>query len=223
MKMKKGLLIAFEGIDGTGKTSLAIMLKKRFEALSFTIEIFKEPTNITEAGKKIRESYVNDRPSLETELQWFLEDRGWDVEHRILPALEEKKIVFMDRYFFSTACYQGVRNNNDWESILNTNRDKFPEPDLTIIFDLDVKVAIQRIVKDRSKINTFEGQQYLQQVRDLFLEIYNNDQVGNYFLIDSEQSIEDIVEILYNLIHGLIKKEVLVDEEELKEENKIDT
>jgi len=201
----KGLLIAFEGIDGTGKTSLARILKAQLEALDHTVVIFKEPTNETEAGKKIRASYVDGRPPVKTELQWFLEDREWDVTNRIQPALNESKIVFLDRYFFSTACYQGVRKNNNWKSILVMNRAKFPEPDLTIIFDLNPEVALQRIITDRTKSTTFEGLQYLHQVRELFLEIYREDKIGNYLLVNSNQTIDEIAELLFNKIIKLIK------------------
>ncbi|NHJ32401.1 MAG: dTMP kinase, partial [Asgard group archaeon] len=141
MEQRKGIFIAFEGIDGTGKTTMALNLKERLEKLGYSVVIYKEPTNETEAGKKIRASYLEERATLEQELEWFIEDREWNVNTRILPALAENKIVFLDRYFFSTACYQGVRKSKDWISILELNRKKFPEPDLTIIFDLDVQVA----------------------------------------------------------------------------------
>ncbi|MCE7745962.1 MAG: dTMP kinase [Candidatus Heimdallarchaeota archaeon] len=218
MEQKKGLLIAFEGIDGTGKTTLAQMLKERLEALGHSVVMFKEPTNETEAGKKIRASYVEGRASLDIELQWFIEDREWNVTTRILPALAENKIVFLDRYFFSTACYQGVRKNNDWFSILELNRKKFPEPDLTIIFDLDVQLAVKRIMRERSNANTFEGIQNLRDVRALFLEMFQLDTIGNYLLINAEKSIEEILELLYAKLLELINKTPLKESSSKEEE-----
>jgi len=218
VEQKKGLLIAFEGIDGTGKTTLAQMLKERLEALGHSVVIFKEPTNETEAGKKIRASYVEGRASLDIELQWFIEDREWNVTTRILPALAENKIVFLDRYFFSTACYQGVRKNNDWFSILELNRKKFPEPDLTIIFDLDVQLAVKRIMRERSNANTFEGMQNLRDVRALFLEMFQLDTIGNYLLINAEKSIEEILELLYAKLLELINKTPLKESSSKEEE-----
>lgn len=218
MEQKKGLLIAFEGIDGTGKTTLALMLKERLEVSGYSVVMFKEPTNETEAGKKIRASYIEERASLDIELQWFIEDREWNVTTRILPALAENKIVFLDRYFFSTACYQGVRKNNDWVSILELNRKKFPEPDLTIIFDLDVQLAIKRIMKDRSNANTFEGMQNLRDVRALFLEMFQLDTIGNYFLVNAEKSIEEILELLYTKLLEVIDKAPLKESSPKEEE-----
>ncbi|MCK5297940.1 MAG: dTMP kinase [Candidatus Heimdallarchaeota archaeon] len=220
MEQKKGLLIAFEGIDGTGKTTIAQMLKERLEALGQSVVMFKEPTNETEAGKKIRASYLEGRASLDIELQWFIEDREWNVTTNILPALAENKIVFLDRYFFSTACYQGVRKNNDWVSILELNRKKFPEPDLTIIFDLDVQLAVKRIMRERSNANTFEGMQNLRDVRALFLEIFQLDTIGNYLLINAEKSIEEILELLFAKLLELLDKDPL-KESSSKENEKV--
>ena len=220
MEQKKGLLIAFEGIDGTGKTTLALMLKERLEVSGYSVVMFKEPTNETEAGKKIRASYIEERASLDIELQWFIEDREWNVTTRILPALAENKIVFLDRYFFSTACYQGVRKNNDWVSILELNRKKFPEPDLTIIFDLDVQLAIKRIMKDRSNANTFEGMQNLRDVRALFLEMFQLDTIGNYFLVNAEKSIEEILELIYTKLLEVIDKAPLKETSSKEKEKK---
>ncbi|MHA1211870.1 MAG: dTMP kinase [Candidatus Heimdallarchaeota archaeon] len=213
MDKTTGLLIAFEGIDGTGKSTIAKLLKDKLVAIGYNVVIFKEPTNETEAGKKIRASYSEGRVSLEQELQWFIEDRAWNVKTRIQPALKQNKIVFLDRYFFSTACYQGARMNGDWTGILQTNRSQFPEPDLTIIFDLDPEIALDRIMKDRNESNTFEGLDYLTQVRGLFLEIYTNDEIGNYLKVDSTKSIEEISLEIFITIQHLILERLLAQNE----------
>ena len=207
---RNGLLIAFEGIDGTGKSTQVNLMKTMLEEMGLKVVIYKEPTNETEAGKKIRASYVEGRVSLEKELAWFIEDRQWNVSTRVLPAITEGKIVFLDRYFFSTACYQGVRKNGDWKTILEMNREKFPEPDLTVIFDLDPEIARKRIMKSRKESNTFEGLDYLVSVRNLFLEIYSTDKNGHYLLIDSSQEIADIASKLFVKIYELVKRQSLV-------------
>ena len=206
MKNYKGYIIAFEGIDGSGKTTIATNTKKRIEKHGFQVAIFKEPTNETDAGKKIRASYNTERPSFEIELQWFIEDRTWDVKNRILPALAQNQVVFMDRYYYSTACYQGVRNNNNWKAILDLNRKKFPEPDLTIIFDINPDIALKRILSVRNKINSFEVLQNLINVRNLFLEIYNKDKIGNFVLVDGSKSIRSITTFVTKLILNLLNR-----------------
>jgi dTMP kinase len=204
LEERNGLFIVLEGIDGTGKTTQAKLLKKRLVKLGYKVAIFKEPTNETDAGKKIRTSYTTERPTLETELEWFIEDRDWNVKTRVLPALESKQIVILDRYFYSTACYQGARKDGEWRNILALNRSMFPEPDLTVIFDLDPQIAIERITRTRKSSNTFEGIEYLVKVRDLFLEMYNKDTHGNYFLIDASQRIKKIFRQLFERVLPLI-------------------
>jgi dTMP kinase len=206
LEKRNGLFIVFEGIDGTGKSTQAKILREFLLDMGYQVEIFKEPTKETDAGKKIRASYTSDRPSLETELQWFIEDREWNVNTRVLPSLKTKKIVFLDRYYFSTTCYQGARKNGNWHFILKLNRSKFPEPDLTIIFDLKPKIALKRIKQTRQKSNTFEGIFYLRKVRKLFLKLYKSDYKGTYLLIDGRKSIDEITTILKKEILILIKE-----------------
>jgi dTMP kinase len=224
---KKGLFIVFEGIDGSGKTTLIEMLKDVLEQQTYSIVVLKEPTNETDAGKKIRESYVTGRVPFEEELQWFIDDREWNVNTNIKPALEAKSIILQDRYFFSTVCYQGVRNNNDWSSIIKLNRSKFPEPDLTIVIDVEPKLALERITKDRVKENSFEALENLRNVRNLFLEVINNDPIGNYLLIDGSDSLEEISEEiqlnLYLLIENLNPQLQLVAQQPLKSKDEEST
>jgi dTMP kinase len=206
LEERNGLFIVFEGIDGTGKSTQAKILREFLLDMGYQVVMYKEPTNETDAGKKIRASYTTDRPSLETELQWFIEDREWNVNTQVLPSLKDKKIIFLDRYYFSTVCYQGARKNGNWQNILKLNRSKFPEPDLTIIFDLKPKIALSRIKQTRQKGNTFEGLSYLRKVRKLFLKLYKSDKIGTYLLIDSRKTIDEISTILKPKIMDLIKE-----------------
>jgi len=203
-EQKKGLFVVFEGIDGTGKTSLIKMLKAILEQEKYSIVVLKEPTNETEAGSKIRESYDSGRVPFEEELQWFIDDREWNVNANILPALKEGHIILQDRYFFSNASYQGVRKNDDWASIIAINRTMFPEPDLTIIIDVEPEIALERITKDRVKENSFEALENLRKVRNLFLEIANYDIDGNFLLIDGSKTLEEIAEEIHLNIQELI-------------------
>lgn len=204
IELNKGLLIAIEGIDGTGKSTIAKSLQENLSKMGYQIVVFKEPTNETEAGKKIRKSYLEGRTSVEEELNWFIEDRKWDVENNILPSINEKKIVILDRYYFSTACYQGVRMNNQWQDILAQNRAFFPEPDMTIIIDVNPKIALTRITKERKESNSFEGLDYLDKVRKLFLEIIEEDIIGNYVLIDGSKSLEKVIEEINAIVEDFI-------------------
>lgn len=215
MLLRKGLLIALEGIDGSGKTTLAKSTKERLEKQGLSVVIFKEPTDQTEAGKKIRQSYHDKRPSPQKELEWFIEDREWDVTNRILPALAQKKIVFLDRYYYSTACYQGIRMKNDWEKILKINRERFPEPDLTIIIDVPPKIALSRISSNRHYQTSFEKLSELDKIRKLFLKIYEEDKQGNFKLLDGKQELQKLEEELFEIITELVSCSLIKQDREI--------
>jgi dTMP kinase len=181
------------------------MIKDELTTDGYSVVVYKEQNNKTKAGKKIRKSYSTKRTSFEQELNWFIEDRAWNIKQRVRPALENGKIVFLDRYFFSTTCYQGARKEDTWEMIIHLNRERFPEPDLTIIFDVQPEVALERITHARKKSNTFEGLDYLKKVRELFLTLYTKDPVGNYLLIDSSKPLEIIKKEVLEAILKLLK------------------
>ncbi|MBT3366067.1 MAG: dTMP kinase, partial [Nitrospina sp.] len=108
MKPARGVLIVFEGIDGTGKSTQCNLLAKSLSEKKVPNIALAEPTRGT-WGMKIRRLLSEGRGDIspEEELSWFVNDRKEDIEINIMPALKENKVVIMDRYYFSTAAYQG--------------------------------------------------------------------------------------------------------------------
>jgi dTMP kinase len=106
-ELERGILIVFEGIDGGGKTSqaerlLGILMEKGFDTVYFW-----EPSD-SRWGRIIREKAVqNDSLTPEEELDLFLRDRRENVEMNLKPALAARRVVILDRYYFSTMAYQG--------------------------------------------------------------------------------------------------------------------
>jgi len=109
------------------------------------------------------------RLSPEDELDLFIEDRRWNVEQNIKPALTSGKIVLMDRYYLSTIAYQSARGLD--ASIIQARNEAFaPIPDLVLLFDLDPDIALRRISQNRGETpNLFEKAEYLREVRQNFL------------------------------------------------------
>lgn len=159
------MLIAIEGIDGSGKTSLARYLEKKLKEIGFDTILLKEPTK-SEYGKKIMKS---DNLSPEEELELFILDRKYDVENNILPALRDGKLVIMDRYYYSTMAYQGALGLSV-EEIRKKNEEIAPKPDLVIFLDIDPEKAVRRVSR-RGKPDRFENPDYLKRVREIFLSI----------------------------------------------------
>ena len=198
-RLRRGVLIAIEGIDGVGKTTQSIRLVERLNALGFEAVRFFEPTDETNEGIAVRESFSRGGPVSNHELlALFITDRRYDVETHIAPALSDRKIVVMDRYFLSTAAYQS--DNIPWQEILEMNREFAPEPDIIIIVDWPPEMAMELLAKRGSALTNAENESRLLQVRKRYLEMASADS-GNYKVIEEIAYVEDVAdEILDTLL-----------------------
>jgi dTMP kinase len=196
MTVKVPYFIVFEGIDGSGKTSLSRMLLNDLEEKRYRVAWFREPGD-SKWGRKIRElARSNDRIPIEEELNYFIEDRRLNVKDNILPALKQNKIVILDRYFFSTACYQGARGL-DIEEILRLNREFAPEPDCTFIIDVDVDTALERIRQNRNEsARLFEKASYLARVRENYRQL----KAPHLHILDGSRPLETIFQEIRRIL-----------------------
>ncbi|WP_446007876.1 dTMP kinase [Candidatus Electrothrix sp.] len=162
-----GMLIAFEGIDGTGKSTQVQLLAHFLEEQGFPVVTTYEPTD-SEYGRRIRELY-KDRSSCtpEEELNLFIEDRRLHVHEFIKPELAAGKIILTDRYYYSTAAYQGAAGMDTGEIFA---RNSFaPRPSLVLLLTMDPEVSIARIREGRGEeLNDFEQLDQLRKVADHF-------------------------------------------------------
>lgn len=166
-----GRLIVIEGIDGTGKSTQAKLLASWLESLGHSVKVSREPTD-GPWGKRLRDSANCGRLTPEDELEYFLNDRRQHVDETILPAIADGKIVILDRYYFSSMAYQGIRGL-DPAMIRKKNEEFAPVPDLLLVLDLDVDTAVTRIGNRGDQANEFEQREALQRCRDLFLQLAN--------------------------------------------------
>ena len=187
------LFIVFEGIDGSGKSTQCDLLFGHAASLGLQAVRLAEPTDGT-WGRTIRSMLkTTDMPSAEEQLRLFILDRQDDVKSNILPALNEKKIVIMDRYYYSNAAYQGAAGLAP-EHIIAENRNmRFPEPDRVYFVDIPPETAIQRVSGRRNKTKEiFEKESFLRKVREIFLSIADE----RFLVIDGTKSIEEIFDII---------------------------
>ncbi|MEM3726250.1 MAG: dTMP kinase [Candidatus Bathyarchaeia archaeon] len=206
-RLKHGVLIAIEGIDGAGKTTQAKILLETLIKKGYDAVCFHEPTD-GKWGRKIKELATNGRYKIspEVELQFFYLDRLEDVKRNIQPALQRKKIVIMDRYYLSSVAYQGARGL-DLDLIEKKNETIAPIPNIAIIIDLNSEVALTRIRYKRNEIpNYFERKKYLEHVRQIFLKRFSNR--TNVRIIDGDDTrpIQMIASDIWKIVEPIIKE-----------------
>jgi dTMP kinase len=193
--MKKSLIV-FDGIDGSGKTTYANLLRVVLERDGYSVILTKEPTD-GKWGKIIKEIMFKSR-ELEGRgkelLELFINDRKEHVEKVIQPSLKDGKIVIVDRYYFSTIAYQGALGIDPGE-IKKINESFAPIPDLVFLLDISPERALSRIKINRGDIpNLFEEKKYLIEVS----RIFNNINEPYIIKIDAERPIHEIFgDILY--------------------------
>ncbi len=183
------MLIVFEGIDGSGKTSLSRLFFRYVTDRGTQAVWLREPTD-SPLGSKIRRiAQKNERIAPQRELDYFIRDRRWDVTHNILPALRAGRTIILDRYFYSNACYQGARGL-DMDDIIELNLSFAPRPDLTFVIDVDVDRALERIRSSRPGLAAlFEKKDFLLQVRQNYRKLTGPDVV----LIDGNPDLESVL------------------------------
>ncbi len=201
MNNAKPLFIVFEGIDGSGKTTISRMLQDHLEAQGRETAWLREPGD-SQWGRKIRH-LANHKESIpiEEELQYFLKDREWNVNTNIRPSLEQQKTVILDRYFWSSACYQGARGL-DMHHIIRLNRRFAPDPDITFVIDVDVDTALARIKNSREvEAKLFEKKEFLQKVRANYLSLKSE---SNFFFIDGSGPPEEVFRHVKESLKGYL-------------------
>jgi len=186
-ELKKGLLIVFEGIDGAGKSTQIKLVADLLKSQGYPVVCFQEPTQ-GKWGQLIRQKAV-EAGSLSSaeELELFLRDRQENVELNLLPALRERKIVLLDRYYFSTMAYQGARGLNV-DEIKRKNEAFAPRPDLVFILLVEPKLSLQRITSRQRKEILFEEESYLTKVNKLFASFKEE----NIIHLDASASPDEI-------------------------------
>jgi len=166
--VNRGRLVAFEGVDGSGKsTQLALLAAALREAGRGVVET-REPTEGS-IGRRIRAmARSGERPAPAEELRWFVEDRREHVRDVIGPGLAAGLVVLTDRYYLSTAAYQGARGL-DPARLLAEAEAEFPKPDLALVLDVEPETGLERVAARGGRAEpAFEDARYLVAVAAAF-------------------------------------------------------
>src|SRR3989344_3461755 len=172
--MTSGVFIAFEGIDGCGKSTTARTTAERIRASGRSCLLTEEPTD-GPIGRSIRLILTKQAPMMDPfALQrLFVRDRREHIERIILPALQEGTVVVSDRYWLSTVAYGML--NDPLEKLIALHEEvlgnAFLRPDKTFLLDLDPAVALERMRHSRTTLTHFERIEKLTRIRENYRAI----------------------------------------------------
>ena len=194
-----GILISLEGPDGAGKTTVLKEILPEIQKMKREIVPTREPGGVRVA-EEIRQIILdpkNTEIDSKTELMLFAAARRLHMQEKMLPALQAGKVVIVDRFIDSSVAYQGYGRDLgvevvDWLNYFATDGLK---PDLTLYFDVDTDVALERIMKilaDEVNRLDLERAEMHRKVREGYLEIVVKEP-ERFVKIDASQPLEKVV------------------------------
>jgi dTMP kinase len=200
----KGIFIAFEGGEGTGKSTQSKMLKKWLEQEGEEVVLSREPggTDLGQGLRKILLGHETGVISPRAEALLYAADRAHHVFSTIRPALDRGDVVITDRYFDSSIAYQGAGRVLEPNEVARISRWATESlfPTLTIIIDMPAEVGLGRL-KSRDRLEA-EPLAFHERVRNEFLQIASMDP-ERYLIVDGLQPIDDIHEQIISRVGEL--------------------
>lgn len=212
-KLTQGVLIALEGIDGSGKTTVARMLSELLINDNYDVISTKEPGS-TVLGVKIREIVQTQDKALEHKAEFllFAADRAQHFTEVVIPALAVHKIVISDRMADSSLAYQGYGRNVVIEYIEHINHWVMNGimPHITFYVRIPVADALERIKKTRP-LSAFEKEvSFLERVLCGFEMRYESDKRSDVVIIDGKKSVESLAHETYTYVKKWIQENDLM-------------
>lgn len=207
-----GVFITLEGPDGSGKTTMIKLIGEYLEKKGIDFIITREPGG-TLIGEKIRDIILdnaNINMGIETEALLYAASRGQHVHEKIIPALEQGKVVICDRFLLSSLAYQGVGRGLGIEEVKSINdfglRGVYP--DLILFFHVDPEITLKRKFKDSTgdRLEN-EGSNFHKRVYSGYMELLEM-YPENIKLIDANRSIEEV------LLQSIEEIDKILDREE---------
>ena len=204
--MKNGVIISFEGPDGAGKTSVLERIIPLLQAQGLSVLATREPGGVAIA-ERIREvildvHHVN--MDYKTELLLYMAARRQHYVEKVLPALENGKIVLIDRFIDSSIAYQGSGRGLDEANItqLNDFATDGRKPDITIYLDIESELGLQRIAQNAEReVNRLDLEKLdmHQRVRQGYLRLAEQEK-DRIVTIDASRDLDSVVEEVYQVI-----------------------
>ena len=201
-----GLFIAFEGGEGSGKTTQARLTSIWLRELGYDVETTREP-GATKIGMRLRALLLDTAHtgmSARAETLMYAADRAEHVDGVITPALERGAIVITDRYVDSSLAYQGAGRSLPVDEIarINSWATGGRVPDLTILLDMDPLAGLNRRARSADRLEAEPADFHLR-VRAGFLALAHADP-GHYLVLDADRPPEEITRDIQDRIRGML-------------------
>ena len=189
----QGKFITLEGIEGSGKSTNLVTIKSILDQYKIDYVLTREPGG-GPLGPHLRKLLLDKDQSISptVEMLLMMADRRDHVDNLINPNLDKGIWVISDRYLDSTIAYQGGGRQLDIDLITSLSASlKLPTPDLTLLFDLPVDVALER-AKERSELDRFEREpkDFHSRIRESYLELASTNH--RIKTIDSSKDFESV-------------------------------
>ncbi|MDY9927229.1 dTMP kinase [Methanosarcina sp.] len=204
----RGKLITLEGIDGSGKSTVAKKIQENHKISVFEPVFTREPTRDTLTGNAVEKAIQSDTDQL-AELFLFTADHAEHLAKLVKPALEKGKTVISDRYSDSRYAYQGItlknRLENPLEWVKSLHRGWTVIPDLTFLFDIEPEIAVERCGK-RGEQTKFEKIEFLRGVREIFLSLAA-EEPERFVIVDASCSPEYVEKTVVQKILEFVQED----------------
>lgn len=192
-KIRKSLFLTFEGVDGCGKTTQALLTYRYLLINGYQVKLFREPGS-TAVAERIRGILLDRKLSMKdvTELLLYEAARAETTARELMPALSKGDIALCDRFYDSTTAYQGYGRKLDIKMVRSLHKVAVGDiiPDITFLLDVDLKTAFSRRGQNLDRLES-ESKAFFNRVRRGFLEIARKER-KRVKIIDAAQSVEDV-------------------------------
>ena len=207
-----GLFVTIEGVEGCGKTTIGKMIVDKLISDGYEVIYTREPGGI-EIAEQIRKVILdvnNTNMDARTEALLYAASRRQHLVEKVIPALKENKVIICDRFVDSSLAYQGHARGLGIEKVYEINKFAIDTvmPDLTLLFDLDPKLGLERISANKSReVNRLdlEKLEFHKLVREGFL-IIEKLEPNRVKKVDASKTIEEVFNDAYSLILEALKR-----------------
>lgn len=208
--MRKGLFITIEGCDGSGKTTACNTVIEQLLKEGYQVVYSREPggSEIAEQIRNVILDINNTSMDIRTEALLYAASRRQHLVDKIIPAINEGKIVICDRFIDSSLAYQGYGRNIGIEEVLKINEFAINDyfPDLTIYYSIDAQTGLNRIASrknlDRLDSESINFHKKVQEGYDIVCQMFPD----RIKVIDASLEKEEVAKLTYQIILEAIKK-----------------